>query len=92
MKRVMVNLDDNAGDLLEQKATAEKRSASSYIALLVEADLRAAGLLAPASPPPALQEFVAQVGAAHATNPAILKPLKATLVRATRGRRSPAAA
>lgn len=49
MKRVMVNLDDKPGELLEQKAAAEKRSASNYIAMLVEADLRAAGLLQPDS-------------------------------------------
>jgi hypothetical protein len=45
MKRVMVNLDDSTGLALENRAAGEKRSASNYIALLVETDLRAAGLL-----------------------------------------------
>lgn len=45
MKRVMVNLDDATGQALEARAATEKRSASNYIALLIEHDLRAAGLL-----------------------------------------------
>jgi hypothetical protein len=45
MKRVMVNLEDTAGEALEKRAGEEKRSASNYIALLIEKDLRAHGLL-----------------------------------------------
>lgn len=45
MKRIMVNLDDATGAAVEVKAAAEKRAASNYIALLIERDLRAAGLL-----------------------------------------------
>lgn len=45
MKRVMVNLDDATGEALEKRAATEKRAASNYIALLVEKDLRANGLM-----------------------------------------------
>jgi len=45
MKRIMVNLDLRSAAILEKRAAAEKRSASNYIALLVERDLRAAGLI-----------------------------------------------
>lgn len=45
MKRVMVNLADAYGALLEARAKKEKRSASSYIGLLIEKDLAAAGLI-----------------------------------------------
>lgn len=41
----MVNLDDTVAGLVEQKSAAEKRSVSSYLALLAEKDLRAAGLI-----------------------------------------------
>lgn len=63
MKRVMVNLDDTTGELFDQKIQAERRSASSYIVLLVEQDLRAAGLLAPV-PTPDRKEVLAKVTAA----------------------------
>lgn len=39
MKRVMVNLPDALGDKLERKAQADRRSISSYVGLLIEADL-----------------------------------------------------
>ncbi len=45
MKRVMVNLDDVTGEMLEQRADSERRSASSYVAILIDRDLRAAGLI-----------------------------------------------
>ncbi len=45
MKRVMVNLDDSIGEKLEARAAAEKRSASNFLAVLVEKDLQAAGLI-----------------------------------------------
>lgn len=45
MKRIMVNLDLSTAEILETRAAQEKRSASNYIALLVERDLRAAGLI-----------------------------------------------
>lgn len=90
MKRIMVNLDDTAGDLLEKKAAADKRSTSSYVALLVEADLRAAGLLAAAEPEPALQAFFAKVSAAAAASPRIVPRLEATLRRQLRQPKSAA--
>ena len=45
MKRIMVNLEPRTAAILESRAAAEKRSASNYIAMLVERDLRAAGLI-----------------------------------------------
>jgi hypothetical protein len=45
MKRIMVNLDEKPGELLEARAAEQKRSVSSYVALLVEQDLREAGLI-----------------------------------------------
>ena len=39
MKRVMVNLDNTLGAKLERKAKSERRSISSYVGLLIEADL-----------------------------------------------------
>lgn len=45
MKRIMVNLDLRSAAILEKRAAAEKRSASNYISLLVERDLRSAGLI-----------------------------------------------
>jgi hypothetical protein len=39
MKRVMVNLPVTVGKKLEQRATAARRSVSSYVGLLIEADL-----------------------------------------------------
>lgn len=45
MKRVMVNLDDETGELLEAQAARDKRSISAYVGKLVEIDLRSSGLL-----------------------------------------------
>lgn len=45
MKRVMVNLDDATGDLVEAQARRDGRSASGYIARLVLKDLESAGLI-----------------------------------------------
>lgn len=39
MKRVMVNLDNTLGQKLEKKAAEQRRSISSYVGLLIEADL-----------------------------------------------------
>lgn len=86
MKRVMVNLDDKAGDLLEQKASAEKRSASSYIALLVEADLRAAGLLV-ADDESANAEFITKVHTAIAAQPELKDDIERIIARGGRDRR-----
>lgn len=45
MERITVNLDDDVGAKVKAKAESEKRSASGYVELLIEQDLRAAGLL-----------------------------------------------
>ncbi len=83
MKRIMVNLDDSVGELVERKAQEQKRSTSSYVALLVESDLRAAGLLdAPTST--ALTEFMAKVEAAAAARPLLVARLEAALRRELR--------
>lgn len=66
MKRIMVNLDDPVGELVEKKALEQKRSASSYVALLVEADLRANGLL---SDQPADAALAARIASALAAAP-----------------------
>lgn len=45
MKRVMVNFDDSTGEMVATLAARDKRSVSSYLAVLVERDLRASGLM-----------------------------------------------
>ena len=47
MKRVMVNFSEREGQMIERRAAEEKRSASNFIALLVQRDLTQAGLLKP---------------------------------------------
>lgn len=41
----MVNLDEEIAQALEARASSEKRPMSNYIAILIEQDLRDAGLL-----------------------------------------------
>jgi hypothetical protein len=89
MKRIMVNLDDPIGHLVEQKAAEQRRSTSSYIALIVENDLRLSGLLS-ATPPPAFQEFMAKAQAEAASDPALLRTLETALRRHHRRRGQPA--
>lgn len=62
MKRVMVNLSDETGRLIESKAAAEKRSASAHISLLVENDLRQSGHLASDDAPAEILAASAIVG------------------------------
>lgn len=65
MKRIMVNLDLPTAEILEARAVAEKRSASNYIALLVERDLRAAGLIGPEEKYRSELLALAEIGRAH---------------------------
>ena len=89
----MLFRSDSVGELVEKKALEQRRSASGYVALLVEADLRAAGLLAPAAPDPALAELIAKLQAVPADDlPAIVTQLAAALRRNQRPRRAATAA
>ena len=90
MKRVTVNLPDNIGQILEQKSASEKRSASSYLALLVENDLRATGHLSASAPDAKLAEFIAKLTAAHAASPRVIPRLEATLRRSLRQKKDAA--
>ncbi len=47
MQRSATSYPDEWVPLIEQRVTAQGRSESNYIARLIEADLRAAGLLEP---------------------------------------------
>jgi hypothetical protein len=47
MERITVNLSDDVGGKLKSKADAANRTTSNYVALLIEKDLRDAGLLPP---------------------------------------------
>lgn len=47
LDRVTINLPEGTLVLLEKCAEAQKRTVSNYVALLVETDMRAAGLLKP---------------------------------------------
>lgn len=85
MARLTVSLPEELAQSAAARAATEKRSASSYVALLIERDVAAHG---PASPE--LQEFFGKVRAAHAANPTVVKRLDAELHRATRHRRKAA--
>lgn len=65
MKRIMVNLDGESGRLIEERARHEKRSASSYIAILIERDLRASGLIN-ANPHAEILSYANSLGATRA--------------------------
>lgn len=49
LDRITFNADEGTLPLLEQRAASQKRTVSNYVALLVEKDLREAGLLSPGS-------------------------------------------
>lgn len=66
MDRITINLDIPIGKKLRARAKNDKRSVSDYVCLLVEQDLRAAGLLAsaPVVPVPAAEaRFLSQLRA-----------------------------
>lgn len=61
MARLTISLPEDLAESAALRASAEKRSASSYVALLIERDVDSHAL-----PPPALAEFVAKLQAAMA--------------------------
>lgn len=85
MERITVNLEKTVGAKLKAKAEAEKRSASGYVELLIENDLRAAGLLPDGSNDAA---FVAKVAAAAKGNPGIRSEIEKVIRSNTRARRA----
>ena len=85
MARITISLPENLAESAAFRAAAEKRSASSYVALLIERDVQAH-----APPPPALAEFVAKLQAAHAASPGILGRLESALRRELRHKKSAA--
>ena len=46
MTRVTINLEEETGEKLKERAKKERRSISSHVVTLVEADLRSAGMIA----------------------------------------------
>lgn len=89
MARITISLPENLAAAAAQRAIAEKRSASSYVALLIEQDARASGLL-PADTAAAQAELIAEIQAAILQQPDILPEIK-KLIRAKRRTRRAAA-
>jgi hypothetical protein len=85
MKRVMVNLDLESGKFLEDRAAVQKRSVSSYVALLIEQDLRAAGLL-PENQMKDDQRFWEKVRAAAQRNPKLKQRITVSVQQSERER------
>lgn len=56
--RIMVNLPKEVADILDARAETDKRSVSSLVALIIEADLRSKGLL-PGTEDPRAQAIAA---------------------------------
>lgn len=91
MARAATSFPDDQLPLLEQRIAALRRpSLSHHIALLLEDDLRACGLLPPGLPAPELAEFMAKVQAAAAASPRIIARLEAALRRELRPAKSAA--
>ena len=85
MKRVMVNQTPEIGALLDRKAKAEHRSASSYFALLAERDLRATGYLVDANDHSVLLKKISE---ALTTDGSVADEFEKVLRKATRRRRT----
>ncbi len=93
MERIIVNLEDNVGQKLKARATSERRSYSGYVELLIEKDLRAAGLL-PAEANASHTEFLGKVEDVVTRLPAVKQQIEKLLKSAegTRRRQAVAAA
>lgn len=63
MARLTISLPENLCTAAAEHAATQKRSASGYVAMLIEQDLRAAGLLPPIFVPDR-KEVLAKVAAA----------------------------
>lgn len=72
-----MNLENEVGAKLKEKAAAENRSASNYIELLVEQDLRASGLLPENGTGIAVLELVREAQTAGVDVAAVLTRAKA---------------
>jgi hypothetical protein len=86
MGRLTISLPETLASAAAKRAAAQKRSTSSYVAILIEDDLREAGILNAGEPDTA--ELLAKLQAALDQNPALRPELDALLRRSTRARRA----
>ena len=85
MERITVNLEAAVAAKVKAKADAEKRSTSGYVELLIEQDLRAAGLLPDDANDAA---FAAKVATATKGNAGIKAEIEKVIRANTRRRRA----
>ncbi len=82
MKRIIVNLSDDVGKKFVAKADADRRSASAYAGLLIEEDLRNAGLLPDAGKGHA--ELFAKLNVALRERPELAEDVQQLVRKSTR--------
>lgn len=85
MSRITISVPEEITAKAEARATSQRRSVSSYVSLLIEADLREAGVLPGDEGESAL---LAKVAAAAKSNPGIKAEIEKVLRTNTRRRRS----
>jgi hypothetical protein len=90
MARLTISLPEELATAAATVAATQKRSASSYVALLIEDDLRRVGALGFGEPTAALAEFMAKATPAIAANPAVLTKLEETLRKSQRHKKAAA--
>lgn len=68
MARLTISLPEELAVAAARRASEQRRSASAYVSLLIEEDVRMHG-----SPAPELTELIAKLQAAYAASPRILR-------------------
>lgn len=90
MARAITSIPEDWVAKIDQRITALRRpSVSHHLFILIEDDLRQAGLIE-AETSPALQEYIAKVQAAAAASPRIIQRLEAALRRELRPQKTAA--
>lgn len=79
MARLTISLPEELAVAATRRASEQRRSASAYVSLLIEEDVRMHG-----SPAPELTEFIAKVQAAAAVSPRIVARMESLLRRELR--------
>lgn len=90
IERVTISMKKELAVLLTKRAQEQKRSVSNYAAIIIEDDLRAAGLLTSQPPAPELAEFIAKLSAAYAASPRLLARLQVVIVKELRAKKEAA--
>lgn len=88
MARLTISLPENLAHGAAEQAALQRRSASAYVALLIETDLVANGRLT--TPAPELAEFIAKLTAAYAASPRVLARCHAALLKEFRAKKEAA--